>query len=160
MGVPYVLQVRGNVQLLQTKDFVMIIYMDNNQRRLVHMNAKHSANPAPTWFGESVGHYEGDTLVIDTIGIAVNEVSAIDRFGTPHTPQMRVVERYRVAPDRSALHVVFTVEDPGTFMTPWHASQTYYVGQDGTDEDICAENIRNIGTLGIIVTPEDSTPDF
>jgi hypothetical protein len=160
MGVPYVLQVRGNVQFLQTPEAVTIIYMDNNQRRVVQMNAKHSANPKPTWFGESVGHYEGDSLVIDTIGIAVNEVSSIDRFGTPHTPAMHVVERYRVSPDRKQVNVVFTVDDPGTFNTPWHASGRYVTGDDGTDEDVCMENIRQIGSSGIIVVPTAAKPDF
>jgi hypothetical protein len=138
-----------------------MIYLNGNHRRLIHVNAKHSGNPNPAWAGESVGHYEGgDTLVIDTVAIAVRDVSSIDRFGTPHTEAMRVVERYRIAPDRRSIAVVFSVEDPGTFNTPWHASANYVVSDEGFEEDICAENIRNIGTMGIIVTPEDNTPDF
>jgi hypothetical protein len=160
MSVPYVLQVRGNVQFLQAPGFVMIIYMDNNQRRLVRLDTAHSPRPTPTWFGESVGHYEGDTLVIDTTGIAVHEVSAIDRFGSPHTEAMHVIERYRLADDRKSIGVVFTVEDPGTFNTAWHGAQTYVPGEVGTDEDICAENIRQIGSSGIIVVPEAEKADF
>ena len=159
-GVPYILQLRGTVQFLQTPDWVMIIYMNNNHRRLVHLNARHTANPKPSWFGESIGHYEGDTLVVDTIGIAVNEVSAIDRFGTPHTDAMRVVERYRIAADRKSIRVVFTVDDPGTFNMPWHASAGYTVGDEGTEEDICAENIRQIGLTGLITVPMATKADF
>ena len=160
MGAPYILQVRGPVQFLQTRDFVQIIYADNNQRRLVHLNRPHSPSPEPSWFGESVGHYEGDTLVVDTIGIAVHEVSAIDRFGTPHTEAMHLIERYRLAPDRSSISVVFTVNDPGTFTSPWHASATYFVSPEAFEEDICAENIRNIGSNGVIVVPEDTKVNF
>jgi hypothetical protein len=163
MGVPYVLQVRENVQLLQTPEWIMIIYQNDNQRRLVRMNVPHSASPKPTWMGESVGRYEGDTLVIDTIAIARHEVSAIDRFGTPHTDAMRVVERYRVAPDRKTMRVDFMVEDPGTFTTPWHASVIYNVGDPVTGEHICAENIRDFGAGGGVITipvPTAAKPDF
>jgi hypothetical protein len=160
-GVPYILQLRGTVQFLQTPDWVMMIYMNGNHRRLIHLNTQHSNNPKPSWAGESVGHYEGgDTLVIDTIAIAVRDVSSIDRFGTPHTEAIHVVERYRITEDRKSLQTVFTVEDPGTFNMPWHASAAYLVSDEGFEEDICAENIRNIGTFGVIVTPEDNTPDF
>jgi hypothetical protein len=89
---------------------------------------KHSAHSTPSWFGESIGHYEGDTLVIDTIGIAVHELSAIDRFGTPHTEAMHVIERYRVADNRRTLRVDFTVNDQGTFNMPWHASADLWPG--------------------------------
>lgn len=160
MGVPYVLQVRGTMRLLQTPEWVMIIYMDDNQRRLVRLNVPHTERPKPTAFGESVGHYEGDTLVVDTIGQSIREVSSIDRFGTPHTEALRVVERFRVADDRKTLRVDFTVEDPGAFNMPWHASQTYLVGSDDGDEDICAENIRQIGSGGRIDIPIAEKADF
>ena len=82
MGVPYVLQVRGNVRFLQTPDWIVITYEDDNQRRFVQLNAKHSANPAPTWMGESVGHYEGDdTLVIDCRNKRVL-LNGVDDYGT------------------------------------------------------------------------------
>src|SRR5258708_35218924 len=60
------------------------------------MNVPHSDHPTPTWQGESVGHYEGDTLVIDTIGQKVGPLSMIDRFGTPFSPALHVIERYRL----------------------------------------------------------------
>ena len=160
MGVPFVLQVRDNVQLLQTPDWIMIIYQNNNQRRLVRLNVPHSAHPAPSWFGESVGHYEGDALVVDTIGIAVHEFSAIDRFGTPHTEAMHVVERYRITNDkRKLLHVDLTVDDPGTFNMPWHASVTYGKGTDSPGENICAENNREAAG-GLVAMPTATRSDF
>jgi hypothetical protein len=142
MGVPYVLQVRENVWLLQQGDAVNILYQNDNQRRLVRLDAQHSAHPAPSWFGESIGRYEGDTLIVDTRAIAVHEFSAIDRFGTPHTEAMHVIERYRVANDRKSLRVDFTVEDPGTFNMPWHAVVVYGRGTAYPGERPCAENNR------------------
>jgi hypothetical protein len=163
MGVPYVLQVRGNVQFLQTPDWILITYEDDNQRRLVRLDQKHSANPEPSPMGESIGHYEGhDTLVIDTIGIAIRDVSSIDRFGTPHTEGLRVVERYRIAAEQDGqkiLEVDIMVEDPGTFAAPWHASSIYRAG-GYREEDICAENIRGFHGPALIEIPTDEMPDF
>jgi hypothetical protein len=56
----------------------------------------HPAQVAPSWYGDSVGHYEGDTLVIDTVGLRVGPFSAIDQYGTPYTRALHVVERYRL----------------------------------------------------------------
>jgi hypothetical protein len=160
MGLPYVLQVRDNVWFLQTPDWITIVYQNGSQRRLVHLNAQHAAHPAPSWFGESVGHYEGDTLVIDTIGIAVHEYSAIDRFGTPHTDAMHVVERYRVADNRKTMRVDFTVDDVGTFNMPWHASVIYGAGVERPGEYVCAENNNNYFHEEEIPIPQSDKPDF
>jgi hypothetical protein len=159
MGVPYVLQVRENVWLLQQRDLVTIAYQNDNQFRTVRLNAEHSAHPVPSWFGESVGHYEGDTLVVETRGIAVHEFSAIDRFGTPHTEAMHVVERYRVADDRKSLRADFTVEDPGTFNMPWHAAVIWTRGTAYPGERPCAENNRE-GEMGLVPMPVAKKPDF
>lgn len=160
MGLPYVLQVRDNVWFMQTPEWITIAYQNGSQRRLVHMNAEHSAHTAPSWFGESVGHYEGDTLVIDTIGIAVHELSAIDRFGTPHTEAMHIIENYRVADDRRTMHVDFTVDDPGTFNMPWHASVTYGRGTAQPGESVCAENTANYFHENTFPIPEAAKPEF
>ena len=60
------------------------------------MNAPHPAQVTPSWYGDSVGHYEGDTLVIDTVGIKVGPFAMVDMYGTPHSPALHVVERYRL----------------------------------------------------------------
>jgi hypothetical protein len=64
--------------------------------RHVRMNAPHPARLTPSWLGDSVGHYEGDTLVIDTVGIKPSPWPVIDRYGTPHSDALHVVERYRL----------------------------------------------------------------
>src|SRR5262245_49540446 len=60
------------------------------------MNAAHPAQVTPSWYGDSVGHYEGDVLVIDTVGIKRVPFAMVDMYGTPHGPALHVVERYRL----------------------------------------------------------------
>ncbi len=79
----------------------------------------------PSWFGESIGHYEnGDTLVIDTIGLST-EKSYIDNYRTPHTEKLHVVERFKPAADGKALEVLVKVTDPDTFNEPLHLVQRW-----------------------------------
>ena len=94
-GVPFVFWNIG-MQMLQQKDKVTILYANDHEVRHVRMNARHPANVTPSWFGDSVGHYEGDTLVVDTVGIKVGPFAMVDMYGTPHTEALHVVERYRL----------------------------------------------------------------
>jgi hypothetical protein len=84
------------MQIVQQKDEVILMYLSDHQVRHVRMNVAHSDHPTPTWQGESVGHYEGDTLVIDTIGQKVGPLAMVDRFGTPFSAGLHVIERYRL----------------------------------------------------------------
>jgi hypothetical protein len=68
----------------------------------VRLNASHPEQVPPSWFGDSVGHYEGDTLVIDTVGVKVGPFAMVDWYGTPHTQALHVVERYRLIDDETA----------------------------------------------------------
>jgi hypothetical protein len=168
---PYIL---GNQQLqvLQQKDQVTLMYSHSSQVRRVRMNAMHPAKLKSSWYGDSIGHYEGDTLVVDTIGIAVAPLSTVDRYGTPHTDALHVVERFSMveqsrasaeplrnggfqginddAVDRSykgkVLRVDFTVDDPGTFTMPWSGLVVYNRAKGLFIEDICAENIHDYVT--------------
>src|SRR5260370_37632558 len=76
---------------IQTSKQVTMIAQHDDDVRRVYLDVQHSANPKPTWYGESVGHYEGDTLAIDTIGL--NDKTLIDNFGTPHSNKLHVIER-------------------------------------------------------------------
>jgi hypothetical protein len=89
--------------------------------RHIWLNVPHSANPKPAWYGESVGHYEGDTLVVDTIGF--NGKTFVDSYRTPHTDKLHVVERFRLIDGGNTLEVAFTVEDPGAFYKPWSGTR-------------------------------------
>jgi hypothetical protein len=93
--LPFVFANYG-MQLLQQKDKITILYPYDHQYRQVRMNAAHPEHVMPSWYGDSVGHYEGDTLVIDTVGQKVGPFSMIDWYGTPFTEAMHIVERYRL----------------------------------------------------------------
>jgi len=104
------------------KEVVMVITSFNDVRH-IYLTDKHSPNVEPSWYGESIGRYEGDTLVVDTIGI--DDRIPLDGFGTPHTKQLHVVERFHLIEKGEVLEVNVHIEDPGAFTTPWNASQRY-----------------------------------
>jgi hypothetical protein len=131
------------------------------------MNAAHPAELKPSWYGDSVGHYENDTLVIDTFGMKVGPFAMMDLYGTPQTEKLHVIERFRLIEYEEAkeglardarenqpaqtylidrnyrgkyLQNRFTVEDPNVFTTPWTATVTYGRGSDHWPELVCAEN--------------------
>src|SRR6516165_6822491 len=85
------------VQLIQQPDKITMLYSGQNEVRRVRLNEPHPSPLSPSWYGDSVGHYEGDTLVVDTIGVKTDRPYAmIDLFGTPYTDKLHVVERYRL----------------------------------------------------------------
>ena len=94
-GVPFVLSTNG-LQMFQQPDKITILYAVDHQVRHVRMNVKHPAKVTPSWYGDSVGHYEGGTLVIDTVGVKIGPFAMVDWYGTPHSPALHVVERYRL----------------------------------------------------------------
>ncbi len=162
------------VFFIQTPEKVLMIWRGDNQVRHVYLNVPHSTNVKPSWYGESVGHYEGDTLVVDTVGL--NAKTFVDNFRTPHTEQLHVVERYRMTDGGKTMEVRIHVEDPGAFTTPWNAMQRFarYEGtarQKGTmDESSCAESASlphfDYGNYGqshvkdLVPVPRADTPDF
>jgi hypothetical protein len=166
--VPYIFW-NFNVMLLQQPDKVTLVYPHDSDFRVVRLNQPHPATVTPSLHGDSVGHYEGDTLVIDTVGVKLGRHRMIDRFGTPYSPALHVVERYRfldyeatkealalaekewprvggVDPNYQGrgLQLEFTVEDPGVFTMPWSATITYGRNPNQSwDERICAENVEH-----------------
>ena len=94
-GVPYVFW-DFLLQIYQRPDHILMIYRQGHELRHVRMDEAHPTQVIPSWYGDSVGHYEGDTLVIDTLGIKVGPYAMVDMYGTPHSPALHVVERYRL----------------------------------------------------------------
>jgi hypothetical protein len=128
--------------------------------RHIYLTDRHSANVKPSWFGESIGHYEnGDTLVVDTIGL--NDKTFVDSYRTPHTTQLHVVERFRIVDEGKALDVSIHVEDSGAFTTPWNARQHYRRATDGPQvESACAENNNAWFGYAVEPIPQADKPDF
>jgi hypothetical protein len=140
---------------VQSAKQVLIIFSGDQQVRRVYLEVPHSANPKPSWYGESVGHYEGDTLVIDTIGL--NNKTFVDNYRTPHTEKLHVVERWKMVDDGKMLEVSFRVADPDTFYEPWSAMRRYRRVQQPMREEVCAENNQHLFDYHI---PVAHKPDF
>ena len=172
--VPYVFW-NFEMRMLQEPEAVTFLYVHDLDYRRVRMNDRHPENVVPTFHGDSVGHYEGDTLVIDTVGIKTGPYRMIDRYGTPYTEAMHVVERYRMidyeeaaaahergrrewryvvnnAPDPEyrghGIQLEFMVEDQNVFTTPWTGVITYLRARHSDwQERVCAENIDHYYNL-------------
>jgi hypothetical protein len=111
MAPPFTFAMQLTLAMLPTKDGnIAIVYDQNATVRHIRMNAAHPAKRVASAMGDSVGHWEGDTLVIDTVGIKVDGFTSIDRFGTPQSDAMHVVERYRLIDGASAKAAVDTYE--------------------------------------------------
>ena len=143
------------IHFLQTPKKVTMIFSGDQQVRHVYMDAPHSANVKPSWYGESVGHYEGDTLVIDTIGM--NAKTFVDNYRTPHTEKLHVVERWRLIDGGKQIEVHMTVEDPDTYNQPWQVIRRFNRAQTELGENICQEGNFNLFDYGI---PVANKPDF
>jgi hypothetical protein len=143
---------------LQTRNMVAMVYQSADLRH-VYMNVPHSAHPALSWYGESIGHYEGDTLVVDTVGL--NERTFVDNYRTPHTSQLHVVERYRLTDGGNMLEVAFQVEDPGAFTTRWSAIQRFRrVHRAPMSELPCVESNTRYFNYETYPVPSADKPDF
>ena len=134
--------------ILQSKNEVTIILESFSDIRHIYLSDKHRPDLKPSWYGDSIGHYEGDTLVVDTVGF--NDKTYIDGFHTPHTAQLHTVERFHVVDGGKELQVDFHVEDPGAFTTPWNAVQRY------RQYELVARNAKAAGVqLAALASPDE-----
>ena len=187
---PFALSMQLGLVILQEKDQLTFLYNQDDQVRRVRMNSTHPAKVTPTWMGDSIGHYEGETLVIDTVGMKVGPHSMVDRYGTPQSEAFHMVERYRLIDGAAAkaaaeahqkkdgaaglggnitvdpeyagkgLEVQFTIDDPGTYTQPWSAKVTYRRLSGQWAEQVCAENTREYYDDKITPVPTAARPDF
>jgi hypothetical protein len=146
-------------RFLQTQRQVTIINPGGPELRRVYLDVPHSAHVVPSWYGESIGHYEGgDTMVVDTIGISTK--AFVDNYRTPHTERLHVVERFKLT-GGDQMEVLITVDDPGAFTMPWSAIQRFRRVQAGPmEEAICAENNINPFSFAVVPIPQADKPDF
>jgi len=145
---------------VQTPKTVWMIWESDHMVRRIHMTDRHSESVKPSWFGESIGHYESDwTLVIDTIGLQAKN-SYIDWYRTPHTEKLHVVERYKLSADGKALDVVVKVEDPDTFNEPLYMARRWNKVPNQRLEMVCAENNGDHFGGNLFPIPRANTPDF
>jgi hypothetical protein len=177
-GVPaFLLYPVQPVYFIQSPKEVVLIWQADHQVRHVWLTDRHSANVRTSWYGESIGHYEGDTLVVDTIGL--DDRSVVDGYQTPHTKQLHVTERFHMINGGKTLEVNVHVEDPGTFTSPWDATQRYRrvepevsknpdplnplssTSDEGPMlEASCAENPNSLMGMATYPVPQQNTPEF
>jgi hypothetical protein len=187
--LPYILSINQEIQILQQKDQVTILNMFDHQIRQVRMNRSHPAHVNPSSYGDSIGHYDGAALLVETIGIKLGPLPMVDMYGTPYSPALHVVERYYLIDGQSAkeaaergerenlritgdgaavdptytgdgLQVQITVEDPGVFTTPWTALVTYRRALGDWLEQVCAENFEEYYSGRRTPIPTADKPDF
>jgi hypothetical protein len=145
---------------IQTPKEVWMVWQTDHMVRRIFMTDRHSENLKPSWFGESIGHYEGDdTLVIDTIGLSTRN-SYLDWYRTPHSEKEHVIERYKLAADGKTLEALVTVEDPDTFYEPLHMVQRWRKVKNPMLEVACAENNGDHFGKNLFPIPQADGPDF
>ena len=135
-GTPRIYAHPAPFEIFQASDRVMIVYEFQHLVRNVFTDGReHRQNRLPTWMGESIGHWEGDTLVVETVSF--NDETWIDRRGVPHSDQLRVVERIRRT-DGNELIVDITIEDPVAFTEPWTVRRVFDSVDWRLEESVCS----------------------
>ena len=187
---PFILQMQQRVEIVQLQNEIVFVYSGDDQVRHVRLNAAHPAKVVPSPMGHSIAHYEGDTLVVDTVGIKLMPYTVADRFGTPQSEAMHVIERYRVIDaneaaaaqarheqtsgrtggkegnwpfdpeDKKGLQIQVTIEDPNVFTTRWSGNLTYRRTMLPWEERVCAENNSDVLHQGFEHVPTADKPDF
>jgi hypothetical protein len=156
-GVPAFHLNPGLMHIIQTPKEVVLFLV--GRARHIWLDVPHSADPKPSWYGESVGHYEGnDTLVVDTVGLSTK--TFVDSYLTPHTDRLHVVERYKLTDGGKMMEVQIAVDDLGAFTTPWSAIQRFRRVPREWTEDICAENNFDFLQYDVVPLPHADKPDF
>jgi hypothetical protein len=130
-------------EIVQTPARLVMLFEDDiPSHRTVYLDSRgHPKDPNPDWMGHSIGRWEGDTLVVDTIGF--NDKSWLDNVGHPHTDRMHVTERIR-RPDLGHLEIEFTIDDPGAYAKPWIMKRVADLDtRDEIGEYVCTEGERD-----------------
>jgi hypothetical protein len=133
----------GNAQrVIQSADLLVMFAEGQLPRQIFLDGRKHPADPNPTWLGHSIGRWDGDTLIVDSVGF--NDKAWLDLDGHPQTETMHLVERYR-RPDLGHLELELIVEEPGSLKKPWTLKRTYnFDANDDILEYVCTEYERDL----------------
>jgi len=162
-GVPRIYIQPFALEMIQTPVRVLQYFeFDHHVRQIFTDGRQHPKDPELTWMGDSIGWYEGDTLVVDTIGL--NEKTWVDRGGLPHSDQLHVIERIRRA-SHEALEIAITIDDPKAYTTTWTGYRNYKLEPTwNIKEFICADNadynqefIQNSGAYSAVKPSNQKT---
>jgi hypothetical protein len=137
-GVPRIMFVPLPMEIFQTPNRILIEQESLNEFRQIYMTRPHRTDADPSYNGDSIGHWEGNTLVIDTTNF--NDVTWLDHVGLPHSDQLHVIERVRRV-DHDTLQDDFTIEDSKAYTRPWTTTQVYKLHPDWElQEYVCDRN--------------------
>ncbi len=145
----------GALFILQQPKKITMIFDSNSEVRHIYLDVPHSSAPKSSWYGESVGRFEGDTLVVDTIGL--NAKTFLDNYRTPHSDKLHVVERWRMIENGAKLEIRMTIEDPEAYNAPFQVLRQYDRVTRTLAEDRCSENNSVLFDYG---TPVADKADF
>jgi len=131
------------IQIMQDDQYIALLFEQNTWFHVIYMNRDHPKDLEPTWFGHSVGHWDGDTLVVDTIGF--NGKTRLDTRGHPHSDQLHLIERYTLT-DSKHIAYEMTIDDPKTYTRPWKNARVFTKMNPGEEliEYSCEENNRDL----------------
>jgi hypothetical protein len=142
-GMPRVMGAPYPIKILQTPKEVVILHEVQHLFQVVFMNEPHPEDLDPTFMGHSVGHWDGNTLVVDTT--ALRGDTLINEAGDPHSDKMHLIQRFTKSADGKTLEDLLTIDDPGAYAKPWSIRYVYYWRPDiRLIEYICEENNRNV----------------
>jgi hypothetical protein len=134
-------------KIVQTPKLFLILFEGNvHSYRQVFLDGRpHDPDVVETWWGDSIGHWEGDTLVIDTVGM--NDKAWLDLLGHPRTSQAHIIERY-TRPELGRINMEITIDDPGAYSRPWKVFESSQLAPGWEIlEYICTENNRDVSHL-------------
>jgi hypothetical protein len=139
-GVPRAFLHPFPVEIVQTPGRVLMVFEYDHLIRQIYTDGReHRTDLAPMWMGDSIGRWEGDTLVVDTVNF--NDKGWLDRRGVPHSDQLRVEERFRLI-DADRLQIDIRIEDPVALAEPW-LSQRFLMRTDWQiEEHACMDNVN------------------
>jgi hypothetical protein len=149
-GMPRLMESPYPIRIVQTPGQITLMHEVAHNIRRIYLDQAHPAGLKPSYLGHSVGHWEGDSLVVDTQGL--NDLTFIDDEGTAHSTALHVVERMHKVNGGKELEVVFTIADPVTLTAPYSYTRIYKWRPDvKPSEYVCEENNRNAPENGITV---------
>jgi hypothetical protein len=150
-GVPRVYMHPFPFQFIQTQGEVVMLFEVDSLRREIYIDAEHDPSLVPLWMGNSIGHWDGDTLVVDTNNF--NDRTWIDRIGHPHSDQLHVIERFR-RPDHDHLVDDITIDDPKAYTKPWTAHLEFKLRPWKLTEQFCEDGETFLGLEKKEASPE------
>jgi hypothetical protein len=129
------------VQIMQNDKYLSLMFEQNSWFHVVHLNAEHPKNLDPTWFGQSIGTWDGDTLVIDTVGFNGN--TRLDTIGHPHSDGLHMIQTLKRT-DAGHIAYTVTIDDPKAYTKPWKNERTWTLMNTEIIEYSCEENNKDL----------------